>query len=356
MRKNDIRKIGLDPGFSSIKAAEAGETGVTTYLLPAAVGLGADTESGLSLAGVARPRKRGAQPLEVSFDGLSYLVGPNVALYTRPIHRMDFDRFSDSPELRASLYAALYKLLNGGAHRIALAIALPVKVLQDKAAAQRVERQIRDWLTGSHNFSVNGVETHLEVASVRAKIPQPVASWFEWGMDNSGQWVKGAEALRAPTLVVDQGFNTLDVLVVQNGQISQRHSGGDTLGMRRAAERLTELLRRRYQINPDLLEADALVRRASNEQKTLAYVSGEAVDVSAEARQAVGSLETDVTRFIEGVLSQGQMYRVLLTGGGTMSLMKRLLRLFPNAIVLHEPVLANVRGLAKLANRKGFLG
>ncbi len=85
-------------------------------------------------------------------------------------------------------------------------------------------------------------------------------------------------------------------------------------------------------------------------------MAGEAVDVSGEARQAVGSLETDVTRFIEGVLSQGQVYRVLLTGGGTMTLMKRLLRLFPKATVLHEPVLANARGLAKLANRNGFLG
>ena len=355
MRKNTIRKIGLDPGFSSIKIAEASETGIATYLLPAVVGLGAETESGLSLAGVARPRKRGAQPLEITFEGLSYLVGPNVALYTRPIHRMDFDRFSDSPELRASLYAALYKLLNGGAHRVSLALALPVKVLQDKQEAQRVERQIRNWLTGIHSFSVNGVETHLEVATVRAKIPQPVASWFEWGMDNSGQWVKGAEALKAPTLVVDQGFNTLDVLVVQNGQISQRHTGGDTLGMRRAAERLIELLTRRYKVTPDLLEADALIRQVGSGQKAATFVEGEAVDVSAEARQSIGSLETAVARFIENVLSQGHLYRVLLTGGGTMGLMTRLRRRFPKATVLREPVLANARGLAKLANRKGFL-
>ena len=303
MRKNNIRKIGLDPGFSSIKVAEASETGVAAYLLPAAVGLGAETETGLSLAGVTRPRKRGTQPLEVAFDGLTYLVGPNVALYTRPIHRMDFDRFSDSPELRASLYAALYKILNGGAHQASLALALPVKVLQDKAEAQRVERQIRNWLAGSHSFSVNGVETYLTVVNVRAKIPQPVASWFEWGMDNRGQWVKGAEALKAPTLVVDQGFNTLDVLVVQNGQISQRHTGGDTLGMRRAAERLIELLNRRYRITLDLLEADALIRQAGSGQKATAFVDGEAVDVSTAARQSIGSLESDVTRFIENVLS-----------------------------------------------------
>jgi len=236
--------------------------------------LGAETDTGLSLAGVTRPRRRGAQPLEVAFDGLEYLVGSNVALYTRPIHRMDFDRFSDSPELRASLYAVRYKSLNGGAHQVSLALALPVKVLQDKAEAQRVERQIRGWLIGDHSFSVNGVEAHLTVVNVRAKIPQPVASWFEWGMDNSGQWVKGNDALKAPTLVVDQGFNTLDVLVVQNGQISQRHTGGDTLGMRRAAERLIELLKRRYQIVLDLLEADALIRQVSGGQKSAAGRKG----------------------------------------------------------------------------------
>ncbi|MCP4409506.1 MAG: hypothetical protein GY807_17500, partial [Gammaproteobacteria bacterium] len=48
-------------------------------------------------------------------------------------------------------------------------------------------------------------------------------------------------------------------------------------------------------------------------------------------------------------------YTILLTGGGALALSETLLRQFPKATVMYEPVLANARGLAKLAARPGFL-
>jgi hypothetical protein len=123
------------------------------------------------------------------------LVGPQVSHYTESIERIDFNRFTDSPELRATFYAGIYHITaGGGAHRVALAVALPVEVIQDKTEAIQVEKGIRDWLIGDHLFSVDGVETALTVTNVRAKIPQPVATWFDWGMDTRGQWVKGKAA------------------------------------------------------------------------------------------------------------------------------------------------------------------
>jgi hypothetical protein len=65
--------------------------------------------------------------------------------------------------------------------------------------------------------------------------------------------------LRAPTLIIDEGFNTLDVLVVEGGKISDRHTGGDTLGMRRAAERLAETLAEKYDVEVELHAANESV-------------------------------------------------------------------------------------------------
>ncbi len=354
---NDIqlRRIGLDPGFGSVKVAEVQDQSIASYVLPSTVGLRAPTESGLSLAGVVRPQRRERRPFRVAFDGVEYLVGSNVADFTRPIDRMDFDRFTNSPELRATLYAALYQILNGGAHRLDLVIALPVEVLQDKAEAGWVEQAMRAWLVGEHTFSVDGVESALIVADLRARVPQPVASWFDWGMDLAGQWVKGPEAVQAPTLIIDEGFNTLDVLITEGSKIISRYTGGGTLGMRRAAERLGNLLAQRYGVSLELQAADDLVRQAVSGQKVVTYVEGDAVDVSPEARQALRSLEADVVAFVERSVGQGREHRVLLTGGGALALAPRLLRLFPRAVVMHEPILANARGLAKLAVRPGFL-
>ena len=135
------------------------------------------------------------------FDRIEYLVGPNVSDFAKPIDWLDFDRFKDSPELRATFYAAIYRIVNDGAHHLALALLM--EVVQDKSVALQVERAMRQWLAGKHVFSVDGVETVLTITAIRAKIPQPVATWFDWGMDTKGQWVKGKEAL--------------DVLVVEDG-------------------------------------------------------------------------------------------------------------------------------------------
>lgn len=354
---DNVIYCGYDPGFKANKVARVQGTEMATYVLPSSVGLAdRSPKDGLSLGGVVRPSRTSRPPFRVVFDGIEYLVGPNVDSFTRPIDRMDFDRFTDSPELRATFYTALYRIVNGGGHRVALAIALPVEVLQHKQEAARVERAMQSWLTGEHQFSVDGVQAALTIAKVRVKIPQPVATWFDWGLDLTGQWIKGKEAQRAPALIVDQGFNTLDVVVVENGQISDRLSGGDTLGMSRAAEQLIEMLKYRHGLALELHKANDLIERVVNGQPAEIYLYGQPCDVTREARQALNALEAEVDNYFKRSLGKAKdAYHVLLTGGGALALSSRLLSRFPRAVVMPEPVLANARGLAKLAVRPGFL-
>jgi hypothetical protein len=354
----EMTYAGFDPGHNANKFARVQAGQISTYVLPSTVGLASRSKKdGLTLGGVVRPRRAVQPPLRVVFEGIEYLVGPNVDQFTKPIDRLDLNRFTDSPELRATFYAGAYQLLNGGVHHLALAMALPVTVLEDKVEATRLERAIRSWLVGEHGFSVDGVETVLTVTHLRTKIPQPVATWFDWGLDATGQWVKGKAAQRAPTLIIDEGFNTLDVLVIENGQISDRLSGGDTLGMSRAAEELMELIKHRYAgLTIELQRANDLIKQAVNGQKVEIYVHGELTDVTRLAKGCLQSLEADVDNYL--LRSMGKLkdaYKVLLTGGGALAMAPRLLRRFPAATVMYEPVLANARGLAKLAIRPGFL-
>ncbi len=361
----DIIYAGLDPGFNAVKIARVQGDDILTYVLPSSVGEpNRGKKDGLTLAGVVRPQRASRYPFRVVFDRtvrpgspcIEYLVGPNVSDFAEPIDRLDFDRFKDSPELRATFYAAIYRIVNGGPHHLALAIALPVEVIQDKEEAAQVERAMQQWLVGEHVFSVDGVETVLTITAIRAKIPQPVATWFDWGMDTTGQWVKGKEAQRAPTLIIDQGFNTLDVLVVEDGRISHRISEGDTLGMRRAAERLIRSVKHSYGLELELYKANDLVQTVVNGRKAETYVNGQLTDVTGEAKRAVQSLAADVYNYLDRAVGKSKdAYTILLTGGGALALSSTLLRQFPKATVMYEPVLANARGLAKLAVRPGFL-
>lgn len=353
-----IRKVGVDPGFGFVKVAEVQSNGngparIAAFVLPSQVGIARKQKAELS-TGLVRGRRQ-RTPYRVEFEGVEWLVGPNVNEYTRSIHRMDLDRFSDSPELRAGLYAALYPLVNGGSHRLALALALPVEAVQEPRRAAGLERSIRGWLMGEHLFHVNGVETVLAIEDVRCKIPQPVASWFEWGLDTNGRWIRGDEALKAPAVIIDEGFNTLDVLLVEGGKISQRR-GGDMLGMRRAAEQLSETVAEKYGVRLELSQANELVQGVVNGQAAQTYVAGQVVDVSAEARQALRTLATEVVEFADRVIgAMGGAARVLLTGGGALAMAGRFVQRYPHAEVMYEPALANARGLAKMAIRSGFL-
>ncbi len=357
MNPNGITKIGYDPGANANKLAMVRDGEIVTYALPSSVGLAnRENKEGLTLSGIMRPQRTTRPPFRVVFEGVEYLVGPNVDEYTKPIDRLDHDRYTDSSELRATFYAGLYRLVNGGAHQIALAIALPVEVVQDKEDAAQVERGIRKWMIGEHVFSVDGIETVLTITRVRAKIPQPVATWFDWGFDLGGQWAKGKEAARAPTLIIDEGFNTLDVLVVENAKISQRIGGGNTLGMSRAAEELIESLKSRYGLEIELHRANELIKDAINGQQAEIYVGGDIKNVTQLGKQAVRSLETEVDNYLTRSVGKAQKgYKVLLTGGGAMGLSGLLHRRFPEATMMFEPVLANARGLAKMASRPGFL-
>src|SRR6185503_10529051 len=134
------------------------------------------------------------------------------------------------------------------------------------------------------------------------------------------------------------------------------YGGGDTLGMRRAAERLIETLEHSYGVRLELLAASHLIREVVTGQRGQTHVRGRLVDVTGEPKQAFAAFEADVLLFIDCSIGKaGETYQVLLTGGGVIALASRLLRRFPEATVMPEPVLANAWGLAKLACRPGFL-
>ena len=114
MTTNNIL-AGWDPGFDANKFARIQNGEIVTYALPSSVGeANRGKKDGLTLAGVVRGRRNGRRPFNVAFDGMEFLVGPNVTHYTEPIDRMDFNRFTDSPELRATFYAGIYHITAGG--------------------------------------------------------------------------------------------------------------------------------------------------------------------------------------------------------------------------------------------------
>jgi len=212
----------------------------------------------------------------------------------------------------------------------------------------------KGWLIDEHRFAVNGVESVVTIQAIRP-LAQPVGAVFAWGLDDTGKWVRDQSDFRSDVAVLDLGFNTLDLFVVRGGQIDARYTGGETLGMRRAATIVVDMVRAKCQRELSLHEADQLVRQFINGKRTLDLtVADETFDIRNVVKTAVDSAAGRVLGYVERNWGNGRQFsKLLLVGGGCLALGPRLQALFRHATLLPDPVTANVRGMAKLAQRPG---
>jgi hypothetical protein len=338
--------IGLDPGFGGVKAACVAPGAARVVTVPSVVGVGSADLGLLSVGNLGR-RRRSRQPDQVTLDRITYLVGENVARYARPVERMDFLRLSDGPELRSLFYHAVFRLLGEGQHQASIIVGLPVEVMAHRERATATLRGLGGWMQTRHKYTVNASRVTLDVGNVKV-MAQPAGTFFAWGLNNQGTWVRDRSALRAPVAICDIGFHTLDLFAIEGGEVVARFTAGDTVGMRRAAELIINAVRSGHGVSLSLHEADAFVRQ----RHPRVHTAGGEMALDAQVQQALDTTAAGVVTFIERQWGNGRQFaHLLFTGGGAEALRETLLRQYPHGVVLPNPVTANALGLARYAAR-----
>ena len=155
---------------------------------------------------------------------------------------------------------------------------------------------------------------------------------FDFVMDDSLNIPAGrGSALTDEVGVLSVGFNTLELMVVQDQVATERFTGGEKLGVRR----LLELVDPKNEYS--LGEKDVKLRLG-----TLKYKD----KLPIWAREVNGAIER-----VWGE-SLSRFAAVLVVGGGAVLLGEHL-NLRGKAVVLENPVLAISHGLEKLDRKKG---
>lgn len=318
----------------------------TSTIIPSLVGVG-KTDFGLLSAGNFRRSARDL-PFIVQWNGTQYLVGNHVEQYTNPTERMDFLRLADGPEARALTYATLASLMTGAMPlKASIEIGFPVEVMMDRPLATQILRDLRSWLSGPNLFTVNGKEYQVTVENIQAAA-QPAGAFYSWGMDNMGKWMRGPADLNVMVGICDIGFNTLDIFTVSGGEIVGKFTGGDTAGIRRAAEGLMRAVKEKYDVTLSRQAADRYLRE---ERPILSCYQGN-MDILPLVSQSLDTASAAIGNFIETLLGNGKQFRYLLfTGGGAQMIRSNLLRRYPHGQVLPNTVMANALGLARYGRR-----
>jgi hypothetical protein len=289
------------------------------------------------------------KPIQVSWgEGIQYLVGNYVEKFATVIERMDFARLSTGPEIRALLYATLASLLESGQkHKISIIFALPVNVMLDNSLARKALRELRSWVIGIHIFEVNEKKYHIEVIALDI-FAQPGGGHLAWLLNDEGKIVRPISDIKSLKTIVDIGFNTNDVLTIQGSEIIGRHTGGNTAGIRRAAEQLIRDIKDEYDVTLSRHQADEYLRA---KKPVFSCAQGD-MDISPIVDQALSVASASIGDFLETLLGNGNQFRhMFFTGGGSALIKNELLQRYPLAQVLPNPVFANALGLARYARR-----
>jgi len=322
-------------------------------VVPSVVGVG-DTDLGLLSLG-ALGKRRQARPYRVAWeDGLTYLVGPHVELYTRPQEAyLALERLAEGADTLAMTYAAWGAVLNGTPEaRARVVVGFPVQALRDREQARPLIRRVRRWMVGRHVFrfaSPSDGELRprvVEIAAIKV-LPQPVGAYFAWALREDGSAARTARELERAVGIVDIGFNTVDIFAVQGGRVLKEYTGGESIGVRAATRILQDHARRRFGVRLTHHQAAALLR----ERRPVLAARGREEDLGPVVRQAVERAGRDVAAFIENTWGDGAFHTVLVVGGGAVLFWEQIRKRLPWAVLLPDPVLANARGFARYARR-----
>ena len=351
-------RMSKDIGNGTDKCAVVLPDGtMRTSVIPNVVGVGEMDLGALDLGGMQRRRRRGLpEPYAVTYDGIAnVLTGPRVRAYCKePIRRTGDPHFSDTMETRCVTYASSHDLLGPGIHQGYLVLGVPVDKLKT-GVVKKFKREVKRWLVGEHKFSVNGEESVVTINGIQFAA-QPVGAFMEWGMSHQGQWARSEAEFLQDTGVVDVGYQTIDLFVVSEGQVSPMYTSGNDLGIGRAVDRLVETVEGMHSISMSAVEADELIIRylAGRGRKKIEIVAqGQDVDITPIVKTALDAHGGAIVDFIGRAWRNIRLKNILLTGGGCLAFGDRLMELYPYATLLEDPITANARGLAKLAQRIG---
>jgi plasmid segregation protein ParM len=313
----------------------------SSVMVPSQIGFGT-TETGMLSRGFLKSQ-RTSLPYKVTVNDREYLVGPNVEMYTTPLQRMDFARLGDSAEQHALTYAALGLVLGPGEHPAAkIVVGFPVEVMRDEAKAKDVLKALMGWMIGTHRFLINNKAYGITIDKVIV-IAQPLGGFYSWAISKEGKFRVPQTEVQGRILVVDIGFNTLDLYALKNMELEPKYTTGDTAGVRRAAEFLMQHIQREFDVRISRTEANALLLS----DHPIFETAGRGVDLAPVISQVLDAAATQITDICETTVGNGKQFsRVLFTGGGSELLRKHMLNHFPFALVLPNAVMANASGCA----------
>lgn len=271
---------------------------------------------------------------DIVFNG-QYFVGDLALRQAEVKYHSIKDNKAETWTTEVLLKAALGHL--AGTEQLQLVTGLPIDYFFTQKEA--IEEMIARFnSTNYYTLDIYGEGRTTAKPTVRKHkvVPQPLGTAMDYLLNNAGQFNEVEEA-RKRILVIDLGYYTLDLLVLDAMEINKASYSPPGLGIDTAYKLLQQYLKEHTGNAPARYELDQYV-------KTGEY---NGYDIQPLIEKAFTALAQQIQLEVEG-LNMG--YQRALITGGQANLVAAFLDI-PEKVILNDPQLANVRGYEKIGRR-----
>jgi hypothetical protein len=239
--------------------------------------------------------------------------------------RLDYGRFTGSPEMRALFYAALSNAGILSRDGVSLTVGIPLGFVSGDDVKTRVGA-LREWMSGQHEWQEGKRERSANIVNVNI-LSQPHAAYLDHVFDMNGSQTNNA--LAGEVGIVSLGFNTMELMVIEDGKPSRRFSGSDKVGVRRLLESINATFGNAY----NLAELDLKLRAGK-------------LDIRNAAHTWNSEIAAAIERMWDG--ADRRFTQIIAVGGGLRFANDTLKSIFGSRLVVPEDsVLSIARGLYK---------
>jgi len=319
--------ISLDAGFGNTRVF--GSKGQVVMQSLVATN-GTPAISAWAAAGVVSGGKSKDKPVLISTTSGDYYVGEGAHSAGRPIENLDLDRMT-GPETKALFYGALSQYRPPA--NANLIVALPVGLAQT-GDGDRIKEQTKSLLIGDHAWQAqlpDGARKKFKLSIDDVIVTsQPAGAMFDFLLTPKGEMTPDKQALRKSKTfgILSLGFNTIEMMIVDEGKLLNKSVAGETFGVRRLLELLDQT--GAYSLG----EIDARLRAGKIDYSAA---------LSRWQRDVMGQIEKHWDRTL-----QRRFAAVYVVGGGAYLIRDALLSKFKDKLVIpDDPIISIARGCYK---------
>jgi len=326
------KHVGIDLGYGYVKVTD----GTKEFVFPSTVGVGTD----LRFNSLLMSFKKSTDNMVITVDNKKYFVG-DLAVRQSPIvsRSMGRNRVEDI-NAKVLLLAGLALCVENGEQKFNVVTGLPVDYYQQYKD---------DWallMQGTHaiKFSTGNQEKPMLITIDKIQlIPQPFGTLYDRRLDTEGNLVEN-ELANLKVGIVDIGYKTSDLALAADLEFVGKQSSSSEIAMNTAYNMITQRIQDKFKLEKESYEMDKVI------ESGVVRVAGVPHDISDFKREAFNALAEKIATEVNSIWDKRELDVIMLTGGGGKAIAEYFLPKFPQAVLVNDAQLANVRGYLKLAN------